>query len=328
MRPGLALVLPAALAALAALAAPARADYRDGCPAGAVPRRFLADQLGPAADRDSVLTPSRVELAVGDNYYTSRPAAPRARVYTFAPRAQYDLAFDDRHALVFALWGEGLLRLPDADLPQTMRWANTLGGVAVRWGSMTEVDVLEHVRIPTLREASALELIGGRSWIAPDPSSTGGDALILRELGVRSTFDGYLRQPGWVIGGAFETRYEIVGCAAPFFHFRVAPTISGIADAFQIWTLPLTAALGIAATSDASIYVQYGVAVRHYGNANRFMLASGQTLDLTGMPTTQRIRLGFDWHIRDQLHVGAHIDYASGQDGIFSGLYVAGGGDP
>jgi opacity protein-like surface antigen len=151
--------------------------------------------------------------------------------------------------------------------------------------------------------------------------------LSLRELGIRSAFDGYLRDPGGVIGAAFENRYEVVGCLAPFFHLRIAPTISGFSDAFQIWTLPVTAAIGISATDDTSIYVQYGIAFRSVGT-DQFTTASGRNRQIEGTLSTQRVRLGFDWHAADHLHIGASIEYASVQDGIFGALYVMGGGDP
>jgi hypothetical protein len=320
----------AAAAVVAGIAAPsaARADYRDGCPTGAVARTFRVAQIGPAPDRESVLTPTRAELWIGNDYFTSRGVASRARLNTLVPHLQYNHEFDDGHAAIIEVWGKGLLRRPDDGLPFAALWGNTVVDLAYRWGHLAELDVHEHVEIPTLREVHAVQLFGGRSRVDPDPMASELDTMSLRSLALRSAFDGYLVNPGWVAGIALESRYEIVGCMAPFFHLRFAPSYSGMRDAIQIATLPISAAIGLAVSEDASIYVQYGLALRRYGMAPAFADDRIRLPDMAGTYSTQRVRLGFDWRGPADFHFGASIDYVSGQDGIFTGIYVMRGVEP
>src|SRR6185295_8234579 len=104
-------------------------------------------------------------------------------------------------------WGKGLLRRPDDGLPTSAMWGNTVVDVAYRWGHFAELDVHDRVTVPTLRELHAIQLFGGRSHVEPDPMASELDTMSLRSLALRSAFDGYLVNPGWVAGVALESRY-------------------------------------------------------------------------------------------------------------------------
>lgn len=304
------------------------ADYRDGCPAGRVVRRFDAAQFGAAPDRESVMTTDRVEVGMVNTFYTSRDGLARSHGNSLSLQG-----VESWNGWLLHVWGEGTHRGAEGGISDAYLWENTVVAVGHRFAHLGELDRHDLGQdrtfdIPTLRQGWAFQVFGGRSWMKPDPNNISDDAIGLREAGIRSAFDGYMRDPGYLVGASLEWRYEIIGCMAPFFHVRVAPAVTGISDAFTMISVPATMAIGVSVSDDATIYVQYGLALRNFDGESMFTNALGQVIPIGGTRAYQRARLGVESRVIDHLHVGASVDYTSGQDGIFSGVYLIGGTDP
>src|SRR6185295_7600751 len=103
----------------------------------------------------------------------------------------------------------------------------------------------------------------------------------------RSAFESYLWSPNRLLGAAFEYRSEGVGCYAPFFHLRLSGMLTHDLAARAMGILPQTVAGGLAVSTNASIFFQYGILIS--------LAADGSANDVFGSNVIHRFRVGLDW---------------------------------
>jgi len=297
---------------LLALSGRARADWRDGCPAGNLqsaadvtytkaadapgPGETNPRLLGPAPQLDSALVPTRVLLAPAYLHFEGSSDAPRAQL--IGALAQVNLNAGQSAPTRAVVFGASLtvpylnvegnnLAAGGQSAPAPAQLGNLVLGLSLKrhWLTSFLDDRTTDARayIAGVRNAWAVQLIGAaRPW----SHDADGSTILLQ----RTAFDAALFTPHKAGGPAFEWRSEGVGCFAPFIHVRLSVVFSKDARD-QHWSIfaPQTLALGLAPSSRFTAMVQYGMVFSAYtGPAG----GAGQAV----LPTNvvHRIRFGVD----------------------------------
>lgn len=341
---------------IVATASVARADYdsewRDGCPPGnleqvadyiAYSRAYGhdgsqsvystdADQIGPTADLDSALVPTRV-MAQGqyDHFSFGNDGNGRARLLGTTVQAHLNFPGINFNPLVpIGTWrfaaslnlaalqmmsGDGL-----GSSAAPGQWGNIVLAPALRHTWMTSY--IHHKRKPrdpitdldgditALRHAVAFQ---GLVTASPETYDVNETMLLWK----RSAFDSALFSPHRTWGGSFEYRTEGVGCYSPFFHLRLAALWTSDLAGERLMIFPETVTVGMSAAAHTSVYFQYGAVVT--------IGSSDENLSpVFGANVIHRFRFGVDWSFA-HVSVGAHLDEFRGSfayDGTVLGVYV------
>ncbi len=314
MRPACPLLV-ATLAVMAA-APPAWANWRDNCPvdpefSDKKPAGKDADQHGVTPDIDSVFGGTRLVFASRGAAFSSREtstrALPRTRMHTTIAHGSATLyrktSFNLGGSLTLAHGIRASEPTRDADPDQMVDeiqsdFGSLVGSLHVRWSFLSR----------GWRNGIGFRIFGA----APRRGSL--DQRILRgELAARSPLEPQLFAERSV-GAAFERRYELRGCFAPFVHVNLAAMANAAhraGDEELHWFLTGVTALsaGLHVTDYTSAYIQTGFELDLPRNAIK-------------SSRIQRYRLGVEKNrVWRGLSIGGHLDLMVGSfDGVFAGL--------
>lgn len=323
-----AIVIIASLVALRAHAAPSAKDpadtegeRRDGCPAG-IRRGYPGTEparLGPPPEIDSVLAPTSFSFAFRGAYFMSHRDAnaddtadatlPRARILTSLMHVHFALPFRwhvGSHTLLlhYTLGGTwaGARRWQE-DQPRTpTQWlqSNTVAATGLRFNWMESIDHDNGVAIAGLRNAAGIQAYVGM------PTRVDGDSY--QSLASHTPFDDHLFRPNWPWGLSAEYRIEMVGCYAPFAHFRADVRREDTVLPHEQLVIPFTAAVGLNVSDNTVLTLQYGLI--HYTDPGTY-----------NVNAYHRLRFAIDRYFCETWRLGANIDVFSGSyEGMFLGL--------
>jgi hypothetical protein len=281
----------------------ARADWRDGCPAGYDRAGYERDpRLGAAPEPDSALTGGRALVGLDPTYHTAHASSPRSTTY--------DAFFHVQGRWSWLTGGLTGSYVYDLEGPTRTWWLNHhVASIGLRYDFEGELaaDQAAKTQGASLRRGFAIQAIGGLG--SSDLDNVDG---FRREVALRP-FDGYLLAPR-ALGVMAEFRIEQVGCYAVFAHLRGGMVGTGFGDArsaieVPAVMVPTTLAVGAYVSDQVAVIAEYGVAVQRPPGSDNY--ASYQrvraVIDITG-----------NWG-----SVGGHLDFTTHVYGVVGGLYVA-----
>lgn len=291
------------LAVTVAIGAPvARAEWRDGCPAGYDRRDYQRDpRLGAAPSTESALTDGRVLGGIDPSYHTAHASSPRTTTYDYFFHVQERL-----RAVTLGLTGSYLYHLEGATRTWWLHHYVLSIGLRHDFEGELAADQAAKTQGGSLRRGFVVQAIGGAG--SSDLANLDG----FRRQAVLRPFDGYLLASR--VGGFMaEFRMEQVGCYAVFAHLRGGVLWTGFGDAGSTSTAavmaPATFALGAYVSDHAAVIAEYGVAVQQFSGSERYV-------------SYQRVRAVIDY-AASWGSIGFHLDFTTHIYGLVSGGYIA-----